>query len=125
MNINRRTEPFRYTLIEPVELELHILTINQAQVPSKPVRAVLYNISRSGCQLSLPLNINPEKNSVRIGTQLNLADEPMYLEGTMKWIREQQECFQYGIQWDKPEANSEQLSRLLRKLAGDAKILVR
>lgn len=54
MNTNRRTEPFRYTLKEPVTLDLHILSINGIQVPSKPVRAVLFDISRSGCHLSFP-----------------------------------------------------------------------
>jgi hypothetical protein len=125
MNTNRRTEPFRYTLKEPVTFDLHILTINGIQVPSKPVRAVLFDISRSGCHLSLPLNINPENNLVRIGMEMNLTDESMYIEGILKWNKEQQGSFHYGIQLDIPENDGERLPRVLRILAGEGKILVR
>jgi hypothetical protein len=124
MNTNRRNEPFRYTLKEPVTLDLHILTINGIQVPSKPVRAVLFNISRSGCHLSLPLNINPENNLVRIGMEMDLTDESIYLEGILKWNREQQDSFHYGIQLDIPDADIERLPRMLRRLAGEGKISV-
>ncbi|MNO94480.1 PilZ domain protein [compost metagenome] len=125
MNTNRRTEPFRYTLKEPVTLDLHILTINGLQVPSKPVRAVLFNISRSGCHLSFPLNINVEDNLVRVGMEMDLTDESIYLEGILKWNREQQDSFHYGIQLDIPDADIERLPRVLRRLAGEGKILVR
>lgn len=124
MNTNRRTEPFRYTLKEPATFDLHILTINKIPVPPKPVRTVLLNISRSGCQLSFPLNLDPQINNIRIGMELNLTDEAMYLEGLLKWKKEQQGSFQYGVQLEIPEADRERLPRLLRRLAGEGKIIV-
>lgn len=124
MNTNRRTEPFRYTLKEPATFDLHILTINKIPVPPKPVRTVLLNISRSGCQLSFPLNLDPKKNIIRIGMELNLTDEAMYLEGLLKWKKEQQGSFQYGVHLEIPEADHERLPRLLRRLAGEGKIIV-
>lgn len=124
MNTNRRTVPFRYTLKEPVTFELRILTINGIPVPSKPVKAVLFNISRSGCHLSFALNVNPENNLVRIGMEMDLTDEPMYIEGMLKWYREQEGSFHYGIQFDIPEADRERLPRVLRRLAGEGRILV-
>lgn len=125
MNTNRRTEPFRYTLKEPVAFDLHILTIDEIPVPTKPVRAVLFNISRAGCHLSLPLNLNPAKNRIRIGMELNLTDESMYTEGILKWNKIQQENFLYGVQLDIPEADRDRLPRILRMLAGEGKISVR
>ncbi|WP_379152953.1 PilZ domain-containing protein [Paenibacillus sp. sgz5001063] len=122
---NRRTEPFRYTLLEPVEFDLHILTINGTPVPPKPVNAVLYDISRSGCRLSIPLNVNPDVNQVRVGMEMNLSLETIYIEGTLKWNREQEGTFHYGIQLDIPEADRDRLPRILRTLAGEGKILVR
>ncbi|NUU64446.1 PilZ domain-containing protein [Paenibacillus agri] len=125
MNTNRRTEPFRYTLKEPFTFDLHILTINEIPVTSKPVRAVLFDISRSGCHLSLPININLENNLVRVGMEINLTVEPTYIEGTMKWNKEQDGSFHYGIQLDIPESDRDRLPGVLRKLAGEGKILVR
>jgi hypothetical protein len=85
MNTNQRTEPFRYTLKEPFTFDLHILSINGISVPTKPVRAVLFDISRSGCNLSLPHNINPENNQVRVGMEINFTDDSMNIEGTLLW----------------------------------------
>ncbi|WP_019911273.1 PilZ domain-containing protein [Paenibacillus sp. HW567] len=125
MNANRRTEPFRYTLIEPATLDLHILTINGIPVPPKPVSAILLEISRSGCRLSFPLNVNPESNHVRVGMEMLLTEEPMYIEGTLKWNKEHEGSYQYGIQLDIPEAERDRLPSMLRRLAGEGKIVVR
>ncbi|WP_054940379.1 PilZ domain-containing protein [Paenibacillus ihuae] len=125
MNGNRRTEPFRYTLKEPATFDLHILTINGIPVPPKPVSAQLYDISRSGCRLSIPLNINPDVNLVRIGMDMALSSESMYLEGTLRWYTEESDTFHYGIQLDIPEADKDRLPKMLRTLAGEGKILVR
>ncbi|MHA6531881.1 PilZ domain-containing protein [Paenibacillus sp. BAC0078] len=125
MNTNRRTEPFRYTLIEPATLDLHILTINGIPVPPKPVSAILLEISRSGCRLSFPLNVNPKSNDVRVGMEMLLTEEPMYIEGTLKWNKEHEGSYQYGIQLDIPEAERDRLPSMLRRLAGEGKIVVR
>lgn len=125
MSANRRTEPFRYTLKVPATLDLHILTINGIPVPSKPVSAVLLDISRSGCRLSFPLNINLENNLVRIGMEMHLTEEPLYIEGTLRWNKEQVGSYHYGIQLDIPETERDRLPHMLRRLAGEGKILVR
>ena len=125
MNTNRRAEPFRYTLKEPSTFDLHILSINAIPVPSKPVRAVMFDISRSGCHLSLPLNVDPENNMVRVGMEMDLTDESMYIEGTFKWSKELEGSFHYGLQLDIPEADRDRLPKMLRMLAGEGKILVR
>lgn len=125
MSINRRTEPFRYTLKEPATLDLHILTINGMPVPPKPVSAILLEISRSGCRLSFPLNVNPEINDVRVGIAMQLTEEPMYIEGTLRWNKELEGSFHYGIQLDIPEAERDRLPSMLRRLAGEGKIEVR
>ena len=125
MITNRRNEPFRYTLKEPATFDLHILTINGIPVPSKPVSAVLFDISRSGCRLSFPLNVNPENNIVRIGMEMHLTEEPLYIEGILKWNQEQDGSYLYGIQLDIPESDRDRLPGILRKLAGEGKILVR
>lgn len=125
MNTNRRTEPFRYTLKEPSTFDLHILTINGIQVPRKPVSAVLFDISRSGCHLSFTLNVNIDNNLVRVGMELELAEEALYLEGILKWNKEQDGTFHYGAQLDIPEADRDRLPRVLRRLAGEGKIMVR
>ena len=125
MNTNRRAEPFRYTLKEPSTFDLHILTINGIPVPPKPVSAVLIDISRSGCHLSFTLNVNIDNNLVRVGMELELAEETLYLEGTLKWNKEQDGSFHYGAQLDIPEADRDRLPRVLRRLAGEGKIMVR
>ncbi|WP_379136541.1 PilZ domain-containing protein [Paenibacillus sp. sgz500958] len=125
MNTNRRTEPFRYTLKEPASLDLHILTINGIPVPRKPVSAVLFDISRSGCRLSFPLNVDPDKNLVRVGMEMDLTEDSMYLEGTLKWSKELQDSYHYGIKLDISETDGDRLPKVLRRLAGEGKILVR
>ncbi|GGF67353.1 hypothetical protein GCM10010912_10390 [Paenibacillus albidus] len=125
MSTNRRNEPFRYDFKEPVPFELHILSINGAAVPAKPVSAVLHDISRSGCRLSIPLNIQVENNHVRVGMELVLHEEPLYIEGTLKWNKEQTGSFHYGVQLEIPESERDRLPKELRLLAGERKIMVR
>ncbi|ASA21174.1 PilZ domain-containing protein [Paenibacillus donghaensis] len=125
MTTNRRTEPFRYDLVEPASFELYILSINGNNVPSKPVSALLHDISRSGCRLSLLLNMQAEQNQIRVGMEMVLHEEPIYLEGTLKWNFEKDSRFHYGVQLDIPEHDRDRLPRELRLLAGERKIIVR
>ncbi|MNW65894.1 hypothetical protein D3C74_443180 [compost metagenome] len=75
--------------------------------------------------MAFPLNVNPEINLVRVGMEMVLSAESMYIEGTLKWNREQDATFHYGIQMDIPEEDRDRLPSVLRRLAGEGKILVR
>lgn len=124
MSQNRRKEPFRYTLKEPISLEFHILSINGHPAPSKPVSALLYDISRSGCRLAIPLQLHVESNHIRVGMSILLNEEPLYIEGTLLWGKEESDKRYYGVQLDIAEADRELLPRELRMLAGKQKIMV-
>lgn len=88
MSINNRKEPFRYTLKEPIHFEIYILSINGVNAPAKPIQAELCDISRSGCQLSFPLSLPVENNDIRIGMNMLLFEDPLYMEGTLRWGQE-------------------------------------
>ena len=85
MPINNRKEPFRYTLKEPMHFEIYILSINGMDGPSKPIQAELCDISRSGCQLAFPLSLPVDSNDIRIGINLKLFEDLLYIEGTLRW----------------------------------------
>lgn len=125
MAINLRREPFRYTLKEPISFEIFILSINGASAPPKPIQAELCDISRSGCQLSFPLNLHVESNNIRIGMNLLLFEDPLYLEGTLRWGKEENNRWHYGVQLEIQQGNHERLSREMRMLAGQGKIMVK
>lgn len=124
MLLNRRKEPFRYVLKEPIAFDLHILSINGLPGPDKPVRAELMDISRSGCRLALPLQLHPEINNIRIGMDVLLNEDPLYLEGNLRWGREEAGHCSYGVLLDIAEADRDILPRELRQLAGASRIIV-
>lgn len=124
MSDNRRKSPFRYVLKEPVAFELQILDINGTPAPPKPVPAQLHDLSRSGCCVSIPLEIPVESNQVRIGMDMVLTEDPLYMEGIMRWDREENGRFFYGVELDIPESEHDTLPRELRMLAGARRIIV-
>ncbi|WP_313641483.1 PilZ domain-containing protein [Paenibacillus sp. FSL K6-0276] len=124
MSLNRRKEPFRYVLKEPISFEFHILSINGHPTPSKPVSALLYDISRSGCRLAVPLQLHVETNHIRVGMNIVLNEEPLYIEGTLLWGKEDSDKNYYGVRLDIAEADRDLLPRELRMLAGEQKIMV-
>lgn len=125
MKINHRKEPFRYTFKEPVSFNLFIVSINGIPAPAKPVQALMYDISRSGCGLKMPLALRVDSNQIRISLNLVLHEEPLQLEGTLRWGREEADNHYYGVQLDIPEHERDRLPRELRLLAGQSKIIVK
>ncbi|WP_017687063.1 PilZ domain-containing protein [Paenibacillus sp. PAMC 26794] len=125
MSINNRKEPFRYTLKEPIHFEIYILSINGVNAPPKPIQAELCDISRSGCQLSFPLSLPVENNDIRIGMNMLLFEDPLYMEGTLRWGQEKNTSWHYGVQLEMQDGNQDRLSREMRMLAGQGKIIVK
>ncbi|MET3940512.1 hypothetical protein ABIC22_003324 [Paenibacillus sp. PvP094] len=125
MSINLRREPFRYTLKEPITFEIYIISINGVSAPHKPIQAELIDISRSGCQLSFPLSLHVESNEIRIGMNLLLFEDPLDLEGTLRWGNEENETWHYGVRLEIQDGNHDRLSRELRMLAGQGRIMVK
>lgn len=125
MTINNRKEPFRYTLKEPITFEIYILSINGVNAPPKPIQAELCDISRSGCQLSFPLSLPVENNDIRIGMNMLLFEDPLYMEGSLRWGQETNTTWHYGVQLEIQDGNQDRLSREMRMLAGQGKIIVK
>lgn len=122
---NLRKEPFRYSFKEPVPFNLYIVSINGMPAPAKPIKALMHNISRSGCRLWMPLALNVDTHQIRISMNLVLHEESLCLEGTLRWDREEADNHYYGVQLEIPEHDREQLPRELRLLAGQNKIIVK
>jgi hypothetical protein len=125
MPINNRKEPFRYTLKEPMHFEIYILSINGMDGPSKTIQAVFRDISRSGCQLAFPLSLPVEHNDIRIGINLKLFEDLLYIEGTLRWGMEHNMVWRYGVQLEVAVEDQDRLSREMRMLAGQGKIIVK
>lgn len=125
MPINNRKEPFRYTLKEPMHFEIYILSINGMDGPPKPIQAELLDISRSGCQLAFPLSLPVENNDIRIAINLKLFEDLLYIEGTLRWGLEKNMSWYYGVQLDVEKEDQDRLSREMRMLAGQGKIVVK
>ncbi|WP_052723638.1 PilZ domain-containing protein [Paenibacillus wulumuqiensis] len=124
MTQNRRKTPFRYVLKEPVPFELHILQINSQSVKSKPLQALLLDLSSSGCRLSLPVDVQADHQEIRVSIHMLLHEEPLYLEGTLKWNRTESGRYHYGVQIEFPPNGRDQLLRELRILASKNKIII-
>ncbi|WP_458121595.1 PilZ domain-containing protein [Paenibacillus sp. Z6-24] len=124
MTQNRRKTPFRYVLKEPVPFELHILQINGQSVNSKPIQALLLDLSSSGCRLSLPVDVQADHQEIRVSIHMLLHEEPLYLEGSLKWNRTESERYHYGVQIEFPPNGRDQLLRELRILTSKNKIII-
>lgn len=124
MLVNKRKEPFRYTLKEPMPFEIYILSINGVQGSPKPIQAELLDISRSGCKLAFPLSLPIDNNDIRIGINLKLFEDFLYIEGTLRWGLEKDTLWHYGVQLVVEKEHQDRLSREMRMLAGQGKIVV-
>ncbi|MDQ0171198.1 PilZ domain-containing protein [Paenibacillus tundrae] len=125
MSINQRKTPFRYFLKQPITSEVYIISINGSPAPDKPIQAELCDISRSGCQLSFPLRLNVDSNEIRIGLDTTLTEEPLYMEGLLRWGAEKGNHWHYGVEFEVAEDQQERLFREMRKLAGQNRIIVK
>ncbi|MRN52289.1 PilZ domain-containing protein [Paenibacillus monticola] len=125
MTTNHRKEPFRYSFKEPIPFNLYIVSINGIPAPTKPIKAFMHNISQSGCRLWMPLALNVDTHQIRISMNLVLHEEPLCLEGTLRWGLEEADNHYYGVQLEIAEHDREQLPRELRLLAGQNKIIVK
>ncbi|NGZ77079.1 PilZ domain-containing protein [Saccharibacillus alkalitolerans] len=121
---NRRKDPFRYVLKEPIAFEMWIISLNGAAAPEKPIRAELRDVSRSGCRISMPLGIPVDKNEIRIGLNIVLNVDMLRLEGTLRWNRREEDGYDYGVQLHIAPEYKEVLSREMRELAGADRIRV-
>ncbi|OBR64112.1 hypothetical protein A7K91_15955 [Paenibacillus oryzae] len=121
--INRRQTPFRYVFKEPIAFELRLLSIDGVQTLSKPVKAILYNISKSGCCVWLPLLLPIEERQIEVSLGLVLNEEPLTLVGELRWSLPDDEGNRYGIKLNIPEEDHDILPRELRELAGHGRII--
>lgn len=121
---NRRKSPFRYVLEDPIEFELHIVSLNFTPAPRKPVSAQMHDISRSGCLVSLPLEIPVGKNRIRVALDFVLNEDPMHFEGHLRWNNEENGRHYYGVEMEVPEEQKDRLQLELRGLAGANRIRV-
>ncbi len=124
MSHNRRKSPFRYVLKQPVAFELFILNINGQQVTSKPIQALLLDLSRSGCRISLPVEIPARDNEVHVNINMLLHEQPLEMDGKLQWHREEAGRFHYGVQLDVLSFSRDQLLRELRLLASKDRIII-
>ncbi|MEW4370757.1 PilZ domain-containing protein [Paenibacillus kandeliae] len=121
---NRRKSPFRYVLKQPVSFEMQIMHINGQIVDTKPVQALLLDLSRSGCRISLPLEIPAQNNTVHVRIRMLLHEEPLLLEGRLQWNRTEGGRYHYGIHLDTTSYNRDHLLRELRLLASKNLIII-
>lgn len=121
---NRRKSPFRYVLDEPIEFELYIVSLNFTPAPRKPISAQMHDISRSGCLVSLPVEIPVGKNRIRVALDFVLNKDPMHFEGQLRWAKEEDGRHYYGVEMEVPEDQKDRLQLELRGLAGANRIRV-
>ena len=124
MTHNRRKSPFRYVLKKPVSFELLILRINDQAISSKPVDALLLDLSRSGCRISLPLEISAKDHDVLVSMDMLLDDNPLRMEGKLQWYREEAGRYHYGVQLNVTSFSRDHLLRELRLLASKDLIVI-
>ncbi|MFD1885535.1 PilZ domain-containing protein [Paenibacillus wenxiniae] len=124
MSHNRRKSPFRYVLKQPVFFELFILNINGQTVTPKPIQALLLDLSRSGCRISLPVEIPARDNEVHVNINMLLHEQPLQMDGRLQWHREEAGRFHYGVQLDVLSFSRDQLLRELRLLASKDRIII-
>jgi hypothetical protein len=108
---------------EPIAFELRLLSIDGVQTPSKPVKAILHNISKSGCCVWLPLLLPIEERQIEVSLGLVLNEEPLTLVGELRWSLPDDEGNRYGIKLNIPEEDHDILPRELRELAGHGRII--
>ncbi len=121
---NRRKSPFRYVLHEPIAFELYIVSLNFTPAPRKPVPALMHDISRSGCLVSLPLEIPVGRNRICIALDFVLNQDLLHFEGQLRWSKQENNRYYYGVEMEVPDDQKDRLQLELRGLAGANRIRV-
>lgn len=121
---NRRKSPFRYILDEPIAFELYIVSLNFTPAPRKPVQARMHDISRSGCLVSLPLEIPVGQNRICVALDFVLNQDLLHFEGQLRWNKQEDGRYYYGVEMNVPDDQKDRLQLELRGLAGANRIRV-
>ena len=124
MSPNRRKSPFRYVLENPIEFEMYLVSLNFTAAPRKPISAQMHDISRSGCLVSLPVEIPVGQNRIRVALDFVLNEDALHFEGYLRWAKEEENRHYYGVEMEVPEDQKDRLQLELRGLAGANRIRV-
>lgn len=125
MITTRRKEPFRYSLEEPTECWIEIVSINDVPVASKMAPMRLIDISKSGCKVRTELDLRAENNCIKAILHTKLNEEMYRIPGEIRWQRQLEYPFHYyGLLLNMSDEDKEKFTVELRSLAASGKIKV-
>ncbi|CAM2900236.1 hypothetical protein PASE110613_06720 [Paenibacillus sediminis] len=125
MNTAHRSDPFRYTLIDPQHCLITITQINDSQISSKAAEAKLLEISKSGCTIGSGLNLYANDNNISLKLEVQLNEDLLEFQGSVRLQQTWEDSqFKYVIDLDIRESDKEKILIELRTLAAQRKIIV-
>ncbi|GLI05405.1 hypothetical protein YDYSG_14350 [Paenibacillus tyrfis] len=125
MNHNKRSDAFRYSLNSPIVCYFEVTNINGNSTSSTPVKATLMDISNSGCKIVTPLNLNAASNKLQIILHVQLQEELLKLNGSIRWqLQSTNALYHYGVKFMMNESERRHLLAGLRTLTALRKITV-
>jgi hypothetical protein len=125
MHKNARKEPFRYQFTTDFACVFKILEINEKQVSTKLAEATMLDMSKSGCKLATPLNLNSVSNKLKLSVTFQVEDREFSLPGFICWQNNSNSnCF-YGIHFEIQEQGKQQILDVIRALASDKKVVAK
>ncbi|NOU97124.1 hypothetical protein GC093_28440 [Paenibacillus sp. LMG 31456] len=120
----KRKEPFRYMLTSPTECTFEIVQINENPISAKPAIAAIIDLSKSGCKLYTKLDLNANDNQIKLLVNLTLDGQSMKYRGTIRWQKQTDDSFYYGIQLELIDSEKDQILADIRSLATHNKVEV-
>ncbi|MFD0675392.1 MULTISPECIES: PilZ domain-containing protein [unclassified Paenibacillus] len=121
---SKRKEPFRYMLTTPTECTFEIIQINGYPISAKPAEAAIIDLSKSGCKLYTKLDLNAENNRIKLLVNLAIDGQAMKYRGTIRWQKQTEHSFHYGIQLELIDSEIDQMLADIKALATHNKIEV-
>ncbi|MCP3772305.1 PilZ domain-containing protein [Paenibacillus sp. MZ04-78.2] len=122
---NKRSDAFRFSLNTPLVCYFEVTNINGTSTSSTPVKATLMDISNSGCKIVTPLNLNAASNKLQIILHVQLQEELLKLNGSIRWqLQSTNTLNHYGVNFIMNESEKRHLHARLRTLTALRKITV-
>lgn len=123
--IQRRKEPFRYSMEHPLDCQIEITAIAQMSVSGRLAPVELQDISKNGCKVRSTLNLHADHHPIECVLHVVLSQERYAFPGRIRWQRQlAAPYYSYGIQLDLTEEEKETINQELRLLAAERKIKV-
>lgn len=114
----KRDESFRYTFEPSISGTFNILTLNEQRVEMAEGKLSILNLSPGGIRIQTQYKLpDPATYSVMLDIRFYMEDRPLYLKGSVQWMRPVAGGYQYGLELLSTDKEKEDVIDELKRFA--------